>query len=102
MLATYSKGDVIPAKITHLEPFGAFADIGCGIVGLISIENISVSRISHPKDRFHVGQNILTVIKDIDKQQKGFRCRIKNCSELGKKMRHCFRLGKQYAENTLD
>ncbi len=72
MLATYSKGDVIPAKITHLEPFGAFADIGCGIVGLISIENISVSRISHPKDRFHVGQNILTVIKDIDKQQKRF------------------------------
>lgn len=72
MLSTYSQGDVIPAKITHLEPFGAFADIGCGIVGLISIENISVSRISHPKDRFFVGQNILTVIKEIDKEQKRF------------------------------
>lgn len=72
MLSSYSPGDVIPARITHLEPFGAFADIGCGIVGLISIENISVSRITHSKDRFYVGQNILTVIKEIDKQQKRF------------------------------
>ena len=72
MLATYRKGDVIPARITHLEPFGAFADIGCGIVGLISIENISVSRISHPRDRFFVGQNIRVVIKDIDKENMRF------------------------------
>ena len=72
MLATYSKGDLINARITHLEPFGAFADIGCGIVGLISIENISISRIAHPRDRFYVGQNIKTVIKDIDYEQKRF------------------------------
>ena len=25
-------GDIIDAKVTHLESFGAFADIGCGIV----------------------------------------------------------------------
>lgn len=72
MLSSYKAGDIIPARITHLEPFGAFADIGCGIVGLISIENISVSRIAHPKDRFYVGQNILTVIKEIDRQQRRF------------------------------
>lgn len=72
MLSTYKKGDIIPARITHLEPFGAFADIGCGIVGLISIENISVSRISHPRDRFFVGQNIRVVIKDIDYENRRF------------------------------
>lgn len=72
MLNTYKKGDIIPAKITHLEPFGAFADIGCGIVGLISIENISISRISHPKDRFYVGQNIRVIIKDIDRENGRF------------------------------
>ena len=49
-----------------------FADIGCGIVGLISIENISVSRISHPRDRFFVGQNIRVVIKDIDYENRRF------------------------------
>ena len=28
-------GDIIPAAVTHLDPFGAFVDIGCGIVCLI-------------------------------------------------------------------
>ena len=65
-------GDILDAKITHLDRFGAFADIGCGIIGLISIENISVSRISHSKDRFYVGQNIKVIIKDIDKENKRF------------------------------
>lgn len=71
-LDSFSVGDVTDAVITHLEPFGAFADIGCGIVGLINIENISVSRISHPKDRFFVGQKIKTVIKEIDYEKKRF------------------------------
>ena len=30
-------GDIIPAKITHFETFGAFCDIGCGIVALLPI-----------------------------------------------------------------
>ncbi len=72
MLENYCPGDVIDAKITHIEPFGVFADIGCGIVGLLSIENISVSRISHPKDRFYPGQNIKVCIKNIDREQKRF------------------------------
>ena len=58
-------GDVIPAKVTHLEPFGCFADIGCGIISLIPIDSISVSRISHPGDRFFNGQDIFAVVKDI-------------------------------------
>ncbi len=58
-------GDIIPAKITHLESFGAFADIGCGIISFIPIDSISVSRISHPKDRFYVGQNIHAVVASI-------------------------------------
>ena len=60
-----SSGDVIPAKVTHLEQFGAFVDIGCGIPSLIPIDAISISRISHPSDRFQPGQNIYVVIKDI-------------------------------------
>ena len=56
-------GDIINAKITHLESFGAFCDIGCGNVALLPIDAISVSRISHPKDRFYVGENIKAVIK---------------------------------------
>lgn len=59
-------GDVINAKITHLEAFGAFVDIGCGIPSLVPIDLISVSRISHPADRFEVGQDIRAVVKSTD------------------------------------
>lgn len=59
-------GTVIPAKITHFESFGCFVDIGCGIPSLIPIDAISVSRISHPTDRFYNGQDILAVVKYIE------------------------------------
>ena len=56
-------GDVINARVTHMEQFGAFCDIGCGIISLLSVDCISVSRISHPKDRFDTGDNIRAVVK---------------------------------------
>ncbi len=65
-VSTLSCGDVVDARITHLETFGAFADIGCGIVALMPIDTISVSRIEHPRERFEVGMNIKAVIKSCD------------------------------------
>lgn len=62
-------GDIIEAKVTHLENFGAFVDIGCGISSLLSIDCISVSRISHPKSRLSVGMNIFTVVKSIERDK---------------------------------
>ena len=59
-------GDVIPARVTHLAPFGCFVDIGCGVPSLIPIDAISVSRISHPADRFRVGQTIRAVVKGFE------------------------------------
>lgn len=59
-------GDVIDAKVTHLEQFGCFVDIGCGIPSLIPIDSISVSRISHPSDRLSVGQKLFAVVKSVE------------------------------------
>lgn len=67
-IETLVPGDVIPTKITHLESFGAFVDIGCGIVSLLSIDSISVSRISHPSERLAVGDLVYTVVKSIDER----------------------------------
>lgn len=72
MLSMLVPGDIIPAKVTHLEQFGAFVDIGCGIVSLLSIDCISVSRISHPRERFTVGAQI--------------RCIVKKCEEQGRRI----------------
>lgn len=65
-VSTLRVGDVVDARITHLETFGAFADIGCGIVALLPIDAISVSRIEHPCERFTVGMDIKAIIKSIE------------------------------------
>ena len=65
-------GDIIPSRITHLENFGAFIDIGCGITSLLSIDTISISRISHPSARIKVGDFIYTVIKSRDELDRVF------------------------------
>ena len=63
-------GDIIDARVTHLESFGAFCDIGCGNIALLPIDAISVSRISHPSDRFSVGESIRVIIKSIAEDGK--------------------------------
>lgn len=56
-------GDIIDARISHMEKFGSFVDIGCGIPSLVPIDTMSVSRISHPTDRFRAGQLIRVIVK---------------------------------------
>ena len=59
-------GDIVPARITRLETFGAFCDIGCGLPALLPIAGISVSRISHPSDRFVPGMDIFGVVSSLE------------------------------------
>ncbi len=67
-LSSLLPGDIIRVKITHLEPFGAFADVGCGISALMPVDSMSVSRISHPRDRLCCGNFVYAVVKSIDAQ----------------------------------
>ena len=67
-LDLFQPGDVLPCTVTHIEPFGAFCDVGCGISALLPIDCMSVSRISSPADRVSVGQQILCAIKSRDAQ----------------------------------
>ncbi len=75
-LARLLPGDVIDAKVTHLEHFGAFVDIGCGIVSLLTIDSMSVSRITHPADRLSVGSQISVVVRAIEKDDSGLPTRL--------------------------
>ena len=67
-LDALSPGDILPCTVTHIEPFGAFCDVGCGISALLPIDCMSVSRISSPADRVSVGQQILCAVKNRDVQ----------------------------------
>lgn len=61
-------GTVLTGRVTRLESFGAFVDVGCGIVAMLPIEHISISRIAHPRDRFQEGQKILTAVWSVDRE----------------------------------
>ena len=65
-------GAVIPARVTHLASFGAFVDIGCGVISLIPLAGLSVSRVSHPRDRLAPGQDVLAVVTAVDRDRRRF------------------------------
>ena len=65
-LDSLAPGDLLCCRVTHIEPFGAFCDVGCGISALLPIDCMSVSRIASPADRVSVGQNIRCAVKSRD------------------------------------
>lgn len=62
------EGMKLDGIVKNIRPYGAFVDIGGGIVGLVHIEDISVARIKSPKERFEIGQKIKIMIKSIDRK----------------------------------
>lgn len=61
------KGMLVKGKVKNIQPYGAFVELKKGIVGLLHIEDISVSRIKSPEDIIKVGDVIVTMIKNYDK-----------------------------------
>ena len=59
-------GELVTCVVTHLESFGAFCDVGCGISALLPIDCMSVSRIQSPADRVGVGQTLTCAVKSRD------------------------------------
>ena len=69
-LASLEPGAVLTCRVTRLETFGVFLDIGCGITALLPIERVSVSRISHAAQRFREGDKILAAVWSIDRERR--------------------------------
>lgn len=93
LLERLKPGSVLSGQVTHLDHFGAFVDIGSGIIAMLPIEHISVSRISHPRERLQVGQKILAAVRSIDPGKK--RIVLTHKELLGSWMENasCFHVG---------
>lgn len=72
LLENTEEGAILPARVTHLADFGAFVDLGCGVISLVPLENLSVARAQHPSQRLSVGQDILVAVKGIDYEHRRF------------------------------
>lgn len=75
-ISKLTPGDIIDAKVTHLERFGAFVDIGCGVISLLPIDCISVSRIAHPRERLSSGMLMRVVVRSVERDEEGKVSRI--------------------------
>lgn len=62
-------GQRVTGIVKNIKPYGAFIEIGGGIVGLVHIEDLSIARIKTPFERLKIGQKVEVVIKSIDKEQ---------------------------------
>ena len=66
------EGMIISGNVTNIQPYGAFIKTEDGDVGLLHIENISVSRIKDPSERFKIGQKVDVIVKSIDNNRITF------------------------------
>lgn len=64
------EGTVLKGIVKSIQPYGAFVEIGGGVVGLLHIEDMSIARIKSPKERVRIGQKINIMVKSIDREQE--------------------------------
>ena len=59
-------GSRVPGVVTSLTDFGAFVEVEKGIEGLVHISDISWEKVKHPSEKLQVGQEVETIVLNID------------------------------------
>jgi small subunit ribosomal protein S1 len=64
-------GSRVKGTVTSLTDFGAFVEVEKGIEGLVHISDIGWEKIKHPSEKLQVGQEVETIVLniDVDKQK---------------------------------
>ena len=62
----YHEGQIVPATVTKLATFGAFARIEDGIEGLIHISELADRMIQHPREVVTEGNDVMVKIVRVD------------------------------------
>jgi small subunit ribosomal protein S1 len=79
----YHVGDTVPARITKLAQFGAFAELEPGVEGLVHISELSEERITHPKQVVREGEDVQLRIIKIDPQRHRLGLSLRQAEDAG-------------------
>ncbi len=60
-----SGGQVLTGRVTRVEPFGAFVDIGNGLEGLVHVSNVSRKRVEDVTKVLEPGQSVQVMVLDV-------------------------------------
>jgi small subunit ribosomal protein S1 len=63
-------GARVKGPVTSLTDFGAFVEVEKGIEGLVHISDISWEKIKHPSEKLQVGQEVETLVLNIDVERQ--------------------------------
>lgn len=63
-------GQIITGVVRRITDFGAFVDVGGGVEGLLHVSEMAYSRIDHPKDVLHEGQEIQVKVLAVDRERE--------------------------------
>ena len=94
----FSVGDIVPAKIVSIMPFGAFAEVYEDVDGLIHISRISTQRINSPADVLKVGDVVDVKITEIDDENRKLALSIRAITEAIERAAREEALAKEKAE----
>jgi small subunit ribosomal protein S1 len=70
LLQTLKEGMEFDGKVTRIQPFGAFVDIG-GLEGLVHVSEIQHGHVSNPNDVLKAGQEVRVRVLRMEKDDKG-------------------------------
>ena len=69
-VAALSTGQDVEGRVTRLEPFGAFVDLG-GVEGMVHVSEISHTRLAHARDALALGETVHARVLRVDKGRDG-------------------------------
>ncbi|HEX6510737.1 MAG TPA: S1 RNA-binding domain-containing protein [Chloroflexota bacterium] len=69
LLSELRPGQIRHGRVTSLASFGAFVDIG-GADGLIHVSELAWTRVGHPSEVLHVGQEVDVAVVTVDPETK--------------------------------
>ena len=80
-----SQGLTLQGKVTRLENFGAFVDIGAEKEGLVHISELSHDYIKHPSQAVNVGDEVAVQVLDFSKRKRRINLSMKALQEKPQK-----------------
>ena len=86
-------GQIVKGIVKNITSYGAFVDIGGGVVGLVHIEDLSVARIKSPFERIKIGQKLNIMIKSIDRNTGKLNLSYKDTLGTWEENAHNFKTG---------